>query len=124
MEAGGKESETFYEVKATKKFSLADVQEIQKLIQAHSDYSGKEFKAGKTYSLVMLRPTTGRTHQLRVHMNYLGTPIVGDRVYGSAKPNTTDRLYLHAASLEITIPESRRVTFTTDFPPEFQIFNQ
>ena len=124
VEAGGKESETFYEVKATKKFDLADVQEIQKLIQAHSDYSGKEFKAGKTYSLVMLRPTTGRTHQLRVHMNYLGTPIVGDRVYGSAKPNTTDRLYLHAASLEITIPESRRVTFTTDLPPEFQIFNQ
>ena len=124
VEAGGKESETFYEVKATKKFNLADVQEIKKLIQAHSEYSGKEFKAGKTYSLVMLRPTTGRTHQLRVHMNYLGTPIVGDRVYGSAKPNTTDRLYLHAASLEITIPESRRVTFTTDLPPEFQIFNQ
>jgi 23S rRNA pseudouridine1911/1915/1917 synthase len=68
------------------------------------------------YSLVKLQPTTGRTHQLRVHMAYLNTPILGDRVYG--KPN--DRLFLHAYSLEITIPTSNRQTFISHIPTEFK----
>ncbi len=34
------------------------------------------------YSLLELKPTTGRTHQLRVHLKYIGTPILGDNVYG------------------------------------------
>lgn len=66
-------------------------------------------------SLVELKPKTGRTHQLRVHMQYIGTPIVGDRVYG--KPD--DRLYLHAHQLEITIPPSNRQVFTADIPVAF-----
>lgn len=70
------------------------------------------------YSLVGLMPQTGRTHQLRVHMQYLGTPILGDRVYGKA----ADRLYLHALSLEITIPGidtgDRRI-FASAIPEEF-----
>ena len=66
-------------------------------------------------SLVLLKPKTGRTHQLRVHMRYLNTPITGDRVYGKA----ADRLYLHAKSLEITIPEGDRRTFTSPLPAEF-----
>ena len=67
-------------------------------------------------SLIELRPTTGRTHQLRVHMAHIGTPIVGDRVYG--KP--ADRLYLHAAQIEITIPTSDRRIFIADLPTEFE----
>jgi 23S rRNA pseudouridine1911/1915/1917 synthase len=66
-------------------------------------------------SLVELRPLTGRTHQLRVHMSYLKAPIHGDRVYGKV----SDRLYLHAAKLEITIPTSNRQIFTAPVPPEF-----
>lgn len=66
-------------------------------------------------SLVELRPVTGRTHQLRVHMAYLGAPIKGDRVYGRA----SDRLYLHAHKLEITIPISDRRTFEAPVPEEF-----
>jgi len=70
-------------------------------------------------SLVKLQPQTGRTHQLRVHMAYINTPILGDKVYG--KPS--DRLYLHAASLEITIPTSNRQTFNAPIPDDFkQIF--
>lgn len=69
-------------------------------------------------SLVELRPETGRTHQLRVHMQYLGTPILGDRVYG--KP--ADRLYLHAAKLEVAIPGGQRKVFETPVPPEFTEF--
>ncbi len=66
-------------------------------------------------SLVELYPRTGRTHQLRVHMAYIGTPIHGDRVYG--KP--ADRLYLHAKSLEITIPKGDRRTFEAPVPESF-----
>ena len=69
-------------------------------------------------SLVELRPETGRTHQLRVHMQYLGTPILGDRVYGKS----ADRLYLHAAKLEVTIPGGLRKTFEAPVPPEFSEF--
>lgn len=55
------------------------------------------------YTLLLLRPTTGRTHQLRVHMSSRGTPIVGDPIYGGRggePPETT--LMLHALTLEIS----------------------
>jgi 23S rRNA pseudouridine1911/1915/1917 synthase len=72
--------------------------------------------ANDTLAVIELRPQTGRTHQLRVHMSYLGTPILGDRVYGKE----ADRLYLHALSLEITIPVSDRRIFEAPLPPEFK----
>lgn len=72
-----------------------------------------------TYSVVRLHPETGRTHQLRVHMAYIGTPIVGDRLYGTEK-SPIDRLCLHAEQLEITIPVSRRETFQAVPPADFQ----
>jgi 23S rRNA pseudouridine1911/1915/1917 synthase len=66
------------------------------------------------YTLIKLQPQTGRTHQLRVHMKYIGTPILGDKLYG--KP--ADRLYLHAYSLEITIPSAERRTFIAPVPSD------
>lgn len=69
------------------------------------------------YSLVELAPTTGRTHQLRVHMEKLGHPIVGDTFYGGMPAN---RLMLHAKSLEITLPNKQRKIFQAPEPPEFQ----
>ena len=69
-----------------------------------------------TNSLVELKPTTGRTHQLRVHMQYLGHPILGDPIYGT---EPADRLYLHAGSLEITLPGGIRKTFEAPLPKEF-----
>jgi RluA family pseudouridine synthase len=88
----------------------------------------KVIKKGEKNSLVELRPTTGRTHQLRVHMNYLGTPILGDRVYGNAPADTEMRLYLHAHTLEITIPnpsedlkgDNMRTKFEAELPKEFE----
>lgn len=68
------------------------------------------------YSLIELRPVTGRTHQLRVHLQYLGTPILGDRVYGKE----SDRLYLHAKKLEITIPQGDRRVFEAPVPSAFE----
>ena len=69
--------------------------------------------------LIELKPTTGRTHQLRVHMAHLATPILGDRVYG--KPNAS-RLMLHAHKLEITLPSGEQKTFEAAIPEEFFIY--
>ncbi|HSW37188.1 MAG TPA: RluA family pseudouridine synthase [Candidatus Saccharimonadales bacterium] len=67
-------------------------------------------------SLVELSPQTGRTHQLRVHLAQLGHPIVGDNLYGG-KP--AERLFLHALSLETTLPNRERKIFRTTLPLEF-----
>ena len=76
-----------------------------------------------TYSLLELKPQTGRTHQLRVHLKHIGTPILGDPVYGDEKANKgAKRMYLHAKDLEITIPgepHNVRITFSTPIPEEF-----
>jgi len=75
-------------------------------------------KTNKKHSMLELKPTTGRTHQLRVHLNYLGHPIVGDTMYGGEKAN---RLFLHARELELTMPGTHdRMTFTAPLPPEFE----
>ena len=69
------------------------------------------------YSLVELKPTTGRTHQLRVHLAEQKHPIIGDPLYGTG--TFGERLYLHALSLEITLPNRERRTFEAPLPPEF-----
>lgn len=76
----------------------------------------KILKSGEQYSLVELRPVTGRTHQLRVHLAQLDHPIVGDTLYGG---EPAERTFLHALSLEITLPNGERKTFTAPLPPEF-----
>jgi 23S rRNA pseudouridine1911/1915/1917 synthase len=73
-------------------------------------------KSNAEYSLVELKPTTGRTHQLRVHMEKLGHPIVGDTLYAG---QTANRMYLHAKTLEITLPNHKRAIFEAKVPKEF-----
>ncbi len=55
---------------------------------------------------VRLTPVTGRSHQLRVHMQWLGHPICGDKFYGSAPDEKTERLQLHAAMLGLRHPQT------------------
>ena len=56
-------------------------------------------------SCLELTPETGRSHQLRVHLNAIGHPILGDQLYGTAQSKAgADRLQLHACTLEITHP--------------------
>jgi 23S rRNA pseudouridine1911/1915/1917 synthase len=68
-------------------------------------------------SMIELKPTTGRTHQLRVHLEHIGHPIVGDTFYGGLP---AERLFLHAKSLEITIPSRQRKIFEVSIPHEFE----
>lgn len=70
-------------------------------------------------SLVELKPTTGRTHQLRVHLAHLNAPILGDRVYGKS---SDCRMMLHAQKLEITLPSGERRVFEAIVPDEFKKF--
>jgi len=78
-------------------------------------------KTWKSHSLVLLRPKTGRTHQLRVHLRSLGHPITGDSLYGHADdlfPNAS--LMLHARRLAITLPgETEARVFKAPLPQRF-----
>ena len=74
------------------------------------------------YSLMKLKLKTGRTHQIRVHMKYLGCPILGDPIYGS-KDALFDSatLMLHSKDLGIRLPQSDEFTFfTSDTPVRFK----
>lgn len=82
---------------------------------AQTEYQMLQTFAGGD-SLVELKPVTGRTHQLRVHLHYIQHPIIGDVLY---EGRAASRLYLHATSLEITLPNSTRETFSVDVPAEF-----
>lgn len=78
----------------------------------------KVLKVTDDKSLIELRPTTGRTHQLRVHLAHIKHPIIGDTFYHG---QAADRLFLHALSLEITLPSKQRKTFSSRLPKEFNI---
>ncbi|MDR0501698.1 MAG: RluA family pseudouridine synthase [Treponema sp.] len=79
----------------------------------------KTVKSWKNASLVMLRPKTGRTHQLRVHMRFIGHPIIGDSVYGGPVfPDTG--LMLHSKNLAITLPgHTEQSNFSSMMPDRF-----
>jgi 23S rRNA pseudouridine1911/1915/1917 synthase len=63
---------------------------------------------------------TGRTHQIRVHMQYINHPLVNDFVYGNAKTNDFGQ-YLHAKSLGFTHPKTKEwLEFESDLPQEFK----
>ena len=69
-------------------------------------------------ALVALRLRTGRTHQIRVHMAFIGSPVMGDRVYGHRKQRVKmKRLFLHARELAFEHPATgERLAFTSELP--------
>jgi 23S rRNA pseudouridine955/2504/2580 synthase len=77
--------------------------------------------AGQEFAWVAARPITGRTHQIRVHLASIGTPIVGDFKYGGAdakgKGEIADKLHLHARSIDIGRPDGGRLQVTAPLPP-------
>jgi 23S rRNA pseudouridine1911/1915/1917 synthase len=72
------------------------------------------------HTLIEAHPLTGRTHQIRLHLAFLGTPIVGDSVYGHRKPTIPiERHFLHAARLTVQLPgETVPRAFDAPLPPE------
>ena len=80
-----------------------------------------EEQGGGLFSLVELNLETGRTNQIRVHMQSIGHPVVGDRKYGHGNESSPiDRLCLHARTLEFIHPMTeKKVRFEAAMPKEF-----
>jgi 23S rRNA pseudouridine1911/1915/1917 synthase len=78
----------------------------------------------KEFSLLEIKPLTGRTHQIRVHMAASGHPVAGDARYGrrQSKPSLP-RLFLHASSLSFIHPETKeKVEFSSPLPQDLKSF--
>lgn len=83
--------------------------------EAITDYKVLERKNGFTY--IELYPRTGRTNQLRVHLNWLGYPVLGDWLYKGA---TAERLMLHARKIEFKHPlTGKKLMFEAPVPQDF-----
>lgn len=75
------------------------------------------------YTLLELRLETGRTHQIRVHLSYIGHPVVGDPVYGPKEVVGNNGQFLHARTLSFMHPTKKeQMTFTAELPQEFERF--
>ncbi len=78
----------------------------------------KVLKEKKNLSLLLLKPHTGRMHQLRVHLSFLGHPIIGDEKYGGRKEGL---LFLHSCRLGFYHPQNKEFKeFTLPLPLEFK----
>ncbi len=79
------------------------------------------------FTLVKLKPKTGRTHQIRIHLKYLSHPIVSDDFYAGRKTAQLDRkwcprLFLHASGIVFSHPESKKdVSFKSDLPDDLKL---
>jgi 23S rRNA pseudouridine1911/1915/1917 synthase len=85
--------------------------------EAETDYRvTKEFSK---LTLLSVRPKTGRTHQIRVHLASIGHPIVGDKLYGGKM--LFSRIFLHAQDLAFDHPKTKeRLVFHSDLPKDLQ----
>ncbi len=96
----------------------------QKMVKlAVTEYRGLEEykKDGEIFSLVELRPKTGRTHQLRVHLLSINRPVVGDQQYGKHEnPWGICRQLLHAFSMEFPVTSGKRVRLEASLPDDFR----
>lgn len=92
---------------------------------AESRWLAESYLEDGKYSLVRIWPKTGRTHQIRVHMKFLGHTIVGDKLYGSEKEVREDRAVagrqkLHAARISLVHPVSgEKIVVTSPVPNDF-----
>ena len=89
---------------------------------ARTDYEVLD-SAARKFAWLGLSPLTGRTHQLRVHCESLGTPILGDPKYGGDKAHVdgfADRLHLHARSLVLPHPAGGWLEVSAELPPHMK----
>lgn len=78
-------------------------------------------RSSRNYSLVELELETGKKNQIRAHMEYMRTPIIGDKKYGASAKNASGRVCLHAYVLNITHPVTgEKLDFSTRVPQLFE----
>lgn len=84
-------------------------------------------REGKPYSFLTVRPKTGRTHQIRVHLRYIGHPIVADQTYGGGKRAVEDRawcprMFLHARKISFIHPVKKTtLTVESSLPEDLRL---
>jgi len=104
--------------------SRADGSIIRRCVREDGLVSRTEYEVLQTterFTLLRLRPETGRTHQLRVHMAYLGHPLAGDWLYGTEDKNLIARPALHSYELWFTQPiTGQELHFTAPIPQDMQ----
>ncbi len=84
--------------------------------EARTEY--RVIKYIEDYTLLEVRPETGRTHQIRVHFSAIGYPVVGDKIYGVKSPYLS-RQFLHASRLGFKLPSTGKyVEFKSELPPD------
>ena len=97
---------------------------IRRCVREDGLVSRTEYEVLQTterFTLLRLRPETGRTHQLRVHMAYLGHPLAGDWLYGTEDKNLIARPALHSYELWFTQPiTGQEMHFTAPIPQDMQ----
>ena len=78
----------------------------------------------ENYDLIEAEPKTGRKHQIRTHLVYLGHPIAGDKLYdfkGQITPKDLKRQFLHASSIKIQLLNGQIQEFKSDLPLDLQL---
>jgi len=89
--------------------------------EAETEYKVLE-SFGDKFAMLEVRPLTGRTHQIRVHLAYIGYPIVGDKIYGRRKQQIElARHFLHAHRLRFVRPSDKtEIALEAELPAELQ----
>jgi 23S rRNA pseudouridine1911/1915/1917 synthase len=81
----------------------------------------RTLESWQRHCLLEIELLTGRTHQIRAHLSYLGHPLVGDVRYGAQGPELMPRTALHARELSFFHPvKRRRISLSTELPADFQ----
>lgn len=97
---------------------------IERCVDNKGDYAITQYSVIKELddiSLIYLYLQTGRTHQIRVHMAYIGHPIVGDSLYGITS-NLINRQALHACKVSFIHPISKKnMNLESDIPQDMQL---
>jgi len=88
---------------------------------AHDGHISDKEEGGEKFVFLEVRPKTGRTHQIRVHLKFLGNPIVCDKLYAENRKCVLgfERVALHARKITLEIPEKGTKTFEAPYPEDF-----
>jgi 23S rRNA pseudouridine1911/1915/1917 synthase len=83
---------------------------------------GADKETGEKVSLLAARPKTGRTHQIRVHLQSINLPVICDPLYAKGRSHLLgfERLALHAFRLSLTLPNGASKTFEAPLPSDFE----
>jgi len=93
------------------------LREAKTIWQKQGEFSDKT----NVYTLLEVQPETGRKHQIRCHLAYLGHPVSGDKLYAfksQPTPKALTRQFLHASYLKIKLPTGKEIEIKSDLPPD------